>query len=533
MSRGILAFIGGLGQGVISGLKDQDERERRDKADQRAQESHDAQMSEFRRGESDRRTIAGAAADVGVEEGSGGALKPDTADNRDVGMPGEPGAATGGLGAGFRVAGKGFGDRASADAAAATANAPEARDARISQAYRSIGQPDKALSMENASLQQKKTKFDLSKDQEAYINEKADQVALTVNTPEALKSFLSGSPVVGGKEVTIATTPDGKKFQMMIPGTDGNMVKFGPELSTDPKEIQKAVAMQFTHMKVHEKIGILQHDEQYRTQQAQFEETKKLQREQMAMQQRHNMAIEGNAAAGLKLQRDKFDADLKNDPTHNLPGAVKMTVASLDKSINSIEKSMADANAKGELNPEGGKQLQAQLANLNNRRAELLKPYLGEAGATKPYPFGGPAATKSTTGIDKAPPGSVVKQGGSWTAAPAQGAAAGGLPASMAAQPAARAASSDGRDPLLAALGANTGNAAIDQIVAQKAPALRDAKTALDQANQVIVQTAKGGDQAAVAQASQAAMQARAVIDNMLKDMAPAQAKQVVEALGL
>lgn len=398
VSEGINGYIRGMG--IQHGL------DREKKEDEWREEQRANQRTDRQRADEERSVLRGAYEPA--QEGAGGMTKPITADNRDVGLPGEPGAVAGGLIPGAIGA-------AGQSVDPATYNTDAAGDARAIAGYKKIGKPMEAAQLSSANTTAKAAQFKLDRDMETHVNEKADQLAMTITTPEQVKSFLSGSPLVGGKEVSIVTSQDGKKFQMMVPGPDGNMVKFGQEIGTDPKEIQKVVAMQFTHMKPAEKVAVLQHAETLAEQQRQFEETKKLQREQLGEQQRHNKSVEGISGATLgihrdaqRLAREKFEADLKNDPMRNLPPVVKGQVARLDSPLKMIDKAIIDAQSKNEWDPtsKGGKELLAQRAALTGQINTLVKPYMeaapgaGKAPSYSEYIGGGNAgaAPKSAAG---------------------------------------------------------------------------------------------------------------------------------------
>lgn len=441
MSRGILAFLAGAGKGAMDQYKYQEEKDRRDKQDKMAQESHDITVREANRKEEDRRTLADAARPVTMLEGSGGALRPDSADNRDVGQPGEPGVAAGGLGAAYRVAGQDYTDAGSAQAAVDKANGTDAVAARQAAAYRSIGKPLEAQQLDTAVTQGKAAKFTLSKAEEDHVNEQFDKKLATITTPSQLATVLSGSPLAGGKEVTLSTTPDGKKFQLMVPGADGTLVKFGQEIGSDPKDIAKALTTYSQSMKMPERVTALQHLMTFEENQRQFAENKRLQERQIDEQGRHNQAIEGNAAATLgvhqgtlQLARDKYDTDLKNDPTRSLTAAEKLTVQGIDASVKAIDNAITTAQAQGQWDPKSPNaiDLMARLKNLQSKRDQVLEKYMPGAGAKPAYPGSAPAAAPTTPNgkIMKAAegiPGGGSIQNGQFVQSNGN-AAAGGLP---------------------------------------------------------------------------------------------------------
>jgi hypothetical protein len=87
-------------------------------------------------------------------------------------------------------------------------------------------------------------------------------------------------------------------------------------------------------------------------------------------------------------------------------------------------------------------------------------------------------------------------------------------------------------DPLLTALGAAGGGSA-DKIVAERAPAIRQAADQIKAAQQQVVQAANSQNPQAVQQATQQVQAAARQLDELLKGMMPAQAAAVKKALGV
>ena len=85
---------------------------------------------------------------------------------------------------------------------------------------------------------------------------------------------------------------------------------------------------------------------------------------------------------------------------------------------------------------------------------------------------------------------------------------------------------------LASALGANTGNATLDQIVLQKMPALQAAGAEIQQMKESLAAVAKSGDVNALRMYSEKLSQSRAKLDNALKEMSPKQAEQVRLSVG-
>ncbi len=131
-----ISLAGAALSGYAAGqdMRKRDEQIAEDRAWQR--EQRDAQRAEAQRDRQARISLANAATPTQVEEGAGGALRPETMDNRDVGQPGEAPVAPGNN---FRAGGKTYADRAQAEAAATEYNSEPAKDSRISLAMAQSG----------------------------------------------------------------------------------------------------------------------------------------------------------------------------------------------------------------------------------------------------------------------------------------------------------------------------------------------------------------------------------------------------------
>lgn len=513
----------------------------KDEADQAfQQQQRDQQRAEWDRANQERTQLTAAAAPVSVEEGANGAIKPDTMDNSDVGQPGEAPVPQNG---GFAVQGKTFTDRASADAAAAAANAPDAIAARQAAAYRSIGKPVEAAQLESATTQAKAAKFTLDSAQQKKLNEDFDRKLSSVGDATQLAGVIDGSPMVQGKKVTAAPSADGKTVDLIVHNDDGTTVKLNNQsIENTPEGVKKAITTYSQSMSPAEKITAMQHFET-------FAETKRHNvvdeqhaADQLAETTRHSRVAEqqGSAQLGisaghlsvaqqqLQLAKDKQENDKKNDPDYVLPAATKLQVKGLDKAIELRESALLKAQGDPMFDPnsKGISDIRVQLARLQEQRDAAIKPYLPAAAAPatgKPADPYGLRASLAAKGVAPAPAPA--------PAAPAQSRAAAGMGAA-AAPVAAPAPAQPAADPLLHALGAD-GNSSVAQVVAQKAPVIRQAADAVRTAQAQVAAAARTGDPRAVQQAMAQAQAAGTQLDAMLNDYMPQQAKAIRTAVGL
>ncbi len=154
MSKAALAFAAGFGGGYLDQKQADKEQARieEDRAFRKQEQQY--QLDERQRQKNERVSLADAARPATVEQGAGGMLRPETMDNRDVGLPENQALPNQGLSAAnFRVAGKPYTDAAGANAAAAQYNAPEATDQRVSLAMAQAGNPLAAKQYQAATQQ--------------------------------------------------------------------------------------------------------------------------------------------------------------------------------------------------------------------------------------------------------------------------------------------------------------------------------------------------------------------------------------------
>lgn len=154
MGKGLASFAVGFGGGYLKAQRQNDlDKERQEDRAMRKQD-HDARMDEVSQAKNLRISLADAARPVSVEQGAGGMVKPDTMDNRDVGLPENDNLPNGGLSlGGYLVKGKAYGSQTEAAAAAKAENSPDAVALRQGAAYRQAGRPSEALEIEQKQAQ--------------------------------------------------------------------------------------------------------------------------------------------------------------------------------------------------------------------------------------------------------------------------------------------------------------------------------------------------------------------------------------------
>jgi hypothetical protein len=171
-NNGLVAFAAGLGGGYLQAKQRNQEQARIDEDRAMRKQEFDARMEELNSGKQQRISLANAAAP----------LKATEVTDIDPNNPSAPRKTSYSLSDG-RV----LGSKAEADAAAIDYNKPEAQTERIAAAYRTSGAPEKAMTLENAALTQKRTK-------EQYTQEVAERARKLQEEGvfSALRSFRSG-----------------------------------------------------------------------------------------------------------------------------------------------------------------------------------------------------------------------------------------------------------------------------------------------------------------------------------------------------
>jgi hypothetical protein len=172
MGNAALAFFSGLGQGYTQGKDNLEKKARQKKLDEREDEDDEHKRKERQRQDDERRALAEAGKTVAVETGAGGMVRPETMDDRDVGLPENQQLPNQGLlPAAYRIGAQTFTDGKAAQTAADAANSPGGRVKRVAAAMYGMGKPGEAMQVEAtgrqaelADLQLKTTKDQVSRE---------------------------------------------------------------------------------------------------------------------------------------------------------------------------------------------------------------------------------------------------------------------------------------------------------------------------------------------------------------------------------
>ena len=242
MASPILAFLAGAGAGYLNQSEREQQKDRQKAADSRATEEFEWKKTDRAQQDDLTRSLKDAGRPVAVVEGAGGMVRPDTMDNRDVGLPENSSQPNNGLMQGnYRVAGQSFADRTQADAAVAKQNTPEAVNNRVVAAYRGAGQMDKASQVEsNARTAELQTM------QLADTRWKRDLGMAMRGGHQGLATLATSSEAgpMAGLNVQVIPTADGKVTYGAV-GADGKVAPIPglPAFTNDQEGVTRAAWM--------------------------------------------------------------------------------------------------------------------------------------------------------------------------------------------------------------------------------------------------------------------------------------------------
>jgi hypothetical protein len=527
----MVSFLTGLGGGYIQATDKRRDQERQDKQDAWMNEQRDRQRSEWSERDKLNTGLRDAAAPRSVMEGTvteGGGNKYLNADPAQASAMQQMLAAeaemTGGAAptqqAGRGVVGMTKGNQITTGPAdAAGLNTPDAVNSRIADVYRQGGQPEKALSMENAVQTGKMNALSL-KDREvasaktAY-NERLMTYARSMGIGPALAKIASetSSNNLNGVAFEHGVSADGKTQSLFRVGENGEktaVVTLPMGQAGDMQMLQRALQVDPKQVVDWARADAKDKAEESRWQQT-FDLSKKKEENDeqyrsrvLGMQQEQN----NRARAVHAIAMD----DAK------IPPAVKLQAQSLAKQIEAVGSALNKAMAEGQFDPNnpGTQKLLEQQAALGIRYRQTLEPYTPGAKANAD-PLGLMGGATAAPAAPTAAPVAAPTRAASVPrpAAPMQAAVAPPAPATVA-----QVLAGPSANPVLTGL-AQKRSAAIEQVGAQIKAAQAEVVT--------VARSNPAGVPAAMARVSAA----RDQLNQALSGMNPAQAKQVEQALGL
>lgn len=537
-SRGLAAFVAGLGTGYFQGEDKKKQEARQKRLDDQADELHGARMAELndnatdrRQARADRDAIREAAAVRSVET-------PNDVLNDDDGnaMP-----AVGQ----FRTGGQRFETRDAAQSAADAANTPEARSKRVIAAMEGTGNVLGATQLRGAQAQVTEA--------EQKVADRALQRSISsLQTPEAIADFITRSPADGmdGKlKVQAVKSPDGKTFQFVSIGEDGTQKPAGPVFANDAMGLEKARQTLAGYTTPETRMAHYRWEQEQARATARDEETS-----------RHNKAMEKNTAEANAARADAAASRLALARMQSEQGTGRVTAKDVQDASNNInsrvteifqpkegmttderkalgaqrDKAASQAlgiwktnNLAGIVTDTGTAIMAATLAadskNLMQRQASDGNTYPGVIVNGQFVITGGPLQPASPAAAPAAAPpagpGARAAQAG--TAAPAQAPVAPAAPAAPAIS------------PIVRALGGDVNNETLRSLAERNAAPLEAQAAKVKQAQAMVAAAGRSGDSQSVQNYTAAYTTEQKKLDAMLEQMNPQQARAVRAALGM
>ena len=397
------ALAAGL-NGFMQGTRMKEGNERRKKDDQRAEEEYQFRLEDRAERKENKRLMQDAMRPVEMQSGSGGALKSDAMDNRDVGLPENQAQPNAGLSPqAYRVGGKNYATMTDATAAQEAANAPDARNARISQALGLTQGPMAAMQFDAAGKQAKVA--------DMQIKESEQQQAARTFARGAAESMAKGD-WNGFAQFATENYADGYTYKATPDAKGGATLtrfdKDGKESGSMPfKSREEAIMLAATRAdpaKYAEYVtGRADKEQAQKNNDREFDLRKASNESDIAYKNRMLAIQERQDSRAAASHRAAMESD-------RLPPAVKMQAQALQEQMKITSTALAKAMAEGQFdaNNPGTQKLLEQQAALRIQYGNLLNPQpsqgrgdpLGlsaEPAQTQPKAAMGQPATQPTT----------------------------------------------------------------------------------------------------------------------------------------
>ncbi|GHC72591.1 hypothetical protein GCM10007320_08570 [Pseudorhodoferax aquiterrae] len=401
---GILAFLQGAAGGAVKGAQmrrdwDQEDEVKKAREEDRAfqREQRERQRQLQREDDELRNNLRAAAAPVALTEGAGGMVRPETMDNRDVGLPENAGQPNDGLmPVAYRVGAQPFADRGAAQAAVQQQNAPEAVNQRVAAAYRAAGQPEKAM-----QLQSQANAAELQGMQLMDARWRRDLGGAMRGGHAGLAQFATQSEAgpMAGLKVSLIPSADGKTVQYGVAGADGAVAPIPglPAFSNDERGVTQAAWMLDRAVTPEARMSYYQAQDALQQQratqaatvartQANADRDYQLRADNAAETRRHNQASEAAAAAraktgdakplpssALKMQQEGLDAIGTASSINADLGAMHKQIAEGKLSFGPISNLVNSARNAAGMSNEESRNLSSFRSNLERLRNESLR----------------------------------------------------------------------------------------------------------------------------------------------------------------
>lgn len=556
MSRGMVAFLAGLGGGYLQAQDKNRAREREAKEDawrdeqrgrQRADwEKQDKLDADLRDAGAERTAVQGT-----VTEGADGnkvlTTNPDQAAAIQKTMADEAelrGEAAPTSRAGAGVVGMARGNQITdkpVDVAAL--NTPDARNKRVVDALSKNGQIERAMTMETSMLDQQAKRLGLDIQQAQWaddqfnrrLNERMSGPDWTKGAADILTETQIGG--LGGATVSTRPTKDGKRVEF-VATAEGKERVLG---TFDQGDAGRAQFMQqVARVPLTSKIGWLVEGEKTKREEERWQKTFDFNKKKEENDQQYRQRV-----LGLQYAQERRLAEVHAVTMQDakIPPGVKLQAQTLAKQMETANAALSKAMAEGMFDPnnQGTAELIKQQRVLGLQYQRLMAPYIpgsqnkadplglnGGGGAPAADAAAQPAAAQAIPPAGARPPAPIAQPSGGMQLGPGGGyvppqAAAGPMQQATAAQ-----------QPSVAEVIAGPGAAGSPALMAsaqQKAAVIEGLAVQIREAQAGVAMAARGGGDVGSAMAQVAALQAQ--VTQALAGMNEQQAAKVLAAAGI
>lgn len=365
VANGLLQFAAGFGTGYLRQKERKEDRDREDEDRSFKREERDRQRKAWKKADDLDAAVTKASQPVEAQDAT---VYQPAVDDEGYDMPANPTAGR------MAVAGQTFNDPQAAQAAVAAANTPQARMARVSEAYAGAGQLDKAQAVntlrKQADTDQRETK----------LREAGSLLARGGwNAVPALYRRYDD-----GLEAKVEADKDGEGATVITMDKDGKEV--GRQKYRDIPHLFETVAGQFDPKLWLESTNKRRDDDRAAARDAQT----------ASYQGRMAAVAEQNADTNAAYRSDMADAATTRANAaaakgayERMPEAEKIAFQSINRQVETIQTEIIKAKAGGMADPAAIAELQAQSAGLQLRARTMLSKYQPEGGgAPRPDPLG-------------------------------------------------------------------------------------------------------------------------------------------------
>lgn len=329
-----------------------------------------------------------AGKQIAVEQIGGQQQLPSWADNRDAGsaeMQALPNSGLVTTPMALQVAGKTYGTRAEADAAAAAANSPTAMAQRAAAVYSKHGQADKAIAMQQQAISMERQQAEMA-ETAARLKKAGVMDALQkfrmFGDPAAAKTALAGAGFAVSGDVSV------EPVVLDVPGL-GKVKTFKASfgLKDGDKEVPASIdAHQASAaMLPYEQVLELQRQgEVDRRNQQNADRTFNEGKRQFDVTNARLSAGQAQESELRKLQIGKVKLELEEAARNaKISPADKLRAEGIRKEMETVGAAVVKAQADGSWQPDspGAKELMARQGTLRKQLEDILLPYQKSEGA--------------------------------------------------------------------------------------------------------------------------------------------------------